>query len=90
MIAVNYNDLIIEEYLNNNKKELGKFIHARSEHSVKLLSIVLKNCELLEKHFLLLIKPSLDEKTEEERIREKFKKAFNSNARKNFKSNNWS
>ena len=71
MIAVNYNDLIIEEYLNNNKKELGKFIHARSEHSVKLLSIVLKNCELLEKHFLLLIKPSLDEKTEEERIREK-------------------
>lgn len=71
MIAINYNDLIIEEYLNNNKKELGKFIHARSEHSVKLLSIVLKNCELLEKHFLLLIKPSLDEKTEEERIREK-------------------
>jgi len=71
MISVNYNDIIIEEYLDNPKNEMGNFIHARSEHSVKLLCIILKNCVLFTKHFKLLIKPDLDDKNEEEKNREK-------------------
>ena len=72
MIAVNYNDLIIEEFLNNKRaKEIGKFIHSKSEHSNKLLSIILKNCDLMTKHYKILIKPSLDKKSEEEKKREK-------------------
>ena len=71
LITVNYNDLIIEEYLDNNKKKIGKFIHVRSDHSVKLLSIVLKNCDLFTKHFKILIKPSLENKSEEEQKRER-------------------
>ena len=71
MIAINYNDLIVEEYLNNKNIEIGKFIHAKSEHSNKLLSIVLKNCDLFTKHYKILIKPSLDKKSEEEQKRER-------------------
>ena len=71
MIAINYNDIIIEEYLNNKKNEIEKFIHAKNDHSNKLLSIVLKNCDLLTKHYKILIKPSLDKKSEEEQQREK-------------------
>ena len=72
MIAVNYNDLIIEDYLNDkNEKEIGKFIHIRSEHKSKLLSIALKNCDLITKHYNILIKPSLDKKSKEEQKREK-------------------
>ena len=72
MIAVNYNDIIIEDYLNNKReKDIGKFIHSKSDHSSKLLSIVLKNCDLLTKHYNILIKPSLDKKSEEEKKREK-------------------
>ena len=71
IISVNYNDLIIEDYLNNPKKEIGNFIHVRNEHSVKLLCIILKNCILFTKHFKILIKPDLDEKNEEEKKREK-------------------
>ena len=71
MITVLYNDIIIEDYLDNNKKEMGKFIHVRSDHSIKLLSMVLKNCELFTNHFKILAKPGLDEKNEEERKREK-------------------
>jgi len=69
MISVNYNDLVIEDYLNGTKKEIGKFIHAKSEHGNKLLSIILKNCDLITKHYKILIKPSLNEKSEEERKR---------------------
>ena len=71
MITVNYNDLIIEEYLENPQKDIGKFIHVKSDHSVKLLSIVFKNCDLFTKHYRILIKPNLDDKTEEEQQREK-------------------
>ena len=70
MITINYNDLVIEEYLENPNKEIGKFIHVKSEHSVKLLSIVFKNCDLFTKHFKILIKPNLDDKTDEEQKRE--------------------
>ena len=72
MVTVNYNDLIIEKYVNNKKeKEIGKFIHAKNEHSNKLLSIALKNCDLMTKHYKILIKPSLDKKSEEEQKRER-------------------
>ena len=71
MIAINYNDIVIEEFLNNRKKEIGKFIHAKTDHGIKLFSIVLKNCDLLTKHYKILIKPSLDKKSEEEQKREK-------------------
>ena len=70
MITINYNDLVIEEYLENPNKEISKFIHVKSEHSVKLLSIVFKNCDLFTKHFKILIKPNLDDKTDEEQKRE--------------------
>ena len=72
MIAVNYNDLIIEEYLNSRKVgEIGKFIHSKNEHSNKLLSIIFKNCDLMTRHYKILIKPSLDKKSEEEHKRER-------------------
>ena len=74
IVAVSYNDLIIEEYLNNankNNVEIGKFIHAKSEHSNKLFSMILKNCDLITKHYKILIKPSLDKKSKEEQIRER-------------------
>jgi len=73
ILAVNYNDLIIEEYLENAHKrtiKIGKFIHANSEHSNKLFSIILKNCDLITKHYKILIKPSLDEKSKEEQKRQ--------------------
>ena len=72
MIAVNYNDIVIEEYLKNNKyKQIGRFIHAKNDHCNKLLSIVLKNCDLMTKHYKILIKPNLDKKSEEEQKRER-------------------
>ena len=72
MISVNYNDIIIEDYLDNKKtKEIGKFIHSKNDHSNKLLSIALKNCDLMTKHYKILIKPSLDKKSEEEQKRER-------------------
>ena len=74
IVAVSYNDLIIEEYLNNANKnniEIGKFIHAKSEHSNKLFSMILKNCDLITKHYKILIKPNLDKKSKEEQIRER-------------------
>ena len=72
MIAVNYNDIIIEDYLNNKRgKEIGKFIQYKNDHSNKLLSIALKNCDLITKHYNILIKPSLDKKSEEEQKRER-------------------
>ena len=71
MISINYNDLVIEDYLNSTKKDIGKFIHSKSEHGNKLLSIILKNCDLITKHYKILIKPSLDKKSDEEKKREK-------------------
>ena len=73
ILAVNYNDLIIEEYLENfheRNASIGKFIHVNSEHSNKLFSIILKNCDLITKHYKILIKPSLDKKSKDEQKRE--------------------
>ena len=66
IISIYYNDLIIEEYLNNKQFKIGKFIHSKSEHSTKLLTILLKNCDLFSYHFHILIKPYLDTKNKEE------------------------
>ena len=80
IISVYYNDLIIEEYLDNKNlnqelnlndiNNIGKFIHSKSEHSIKLLTILLKNCDLFTKHYHILIKPNLDKKNKEEIKRE--------------------
>ena len=71
IISIYYNDLIIEEYLNAKKVDkIGKFIHNKTEHSNKLLTILLKNCDLFSKHFNILIRPDLDKKNKEEIIRE--------------------
>ena len=69
MISVYYNDLIIEESL-ENKNFSEKFLITRSEHSNKLLCIIFKNCDLFTKHFDLLIKPEVDQKSKEEKKRE--------------------
>ena len=75
IISVYYNDLIIEEYFENqNRNEndihniniIGNFIHSKSEHSLKLFTILVKNCDLFTKHFNLLIKPNLNKKDKEE------------------------
>ena len=79
IISVYYNDLIIEEFLDKrrinkndlNKTEIiGKFIHTKNDHSIKLFTILLKNCDLITKHFDILIKPNLDKKSKEEIRRE--------------------
>ena len=62
MISVNYNDLIVMDYLdkyksttNINKIDLkDDFIHVSSEHGNKLFKMVMKSCELLKKHYNLL------------------------------------
>ena len=82
IISVYYNDLIIEEYLdsknineeinldNININNIGNFIHSKSKHSIKLFTILLKNCDLFSKHYHILIKPNLDKKNKEEIKRE--------------------
>ena len=71
IITIYYNDLIIEEYLNNKKtKKIGKFIHTKSDQSNKLLTILLNNCDLISMHFNILVKPNLDKKSKEEKRRE--------------------
>ena len=72
IISIYYNDLTVEEYLSNNKfNVMDKFIHTKSEQSKKLLTILLKNCDLFSKHFNILIKPNLNIKDKEEIRREK-------------------
>ena len=71
IISVNYNDLIIEESLENSKDiSSEKFIITKNEHSNKLLVIIFKNCDLFSKHFDILIKPEVDIKSKEEKKRE--------------------
>ena len=62
MISVNYNDLVVMDYLdkyksttNINKIDLKEdFIHVSSEYGNKLFKMVMKSCELLKKHYNLL------------------------------------
>ena len=71
MISVNYNDLIVEECLEDGKDIFSKkFIITKSQHSNKLLVIIFKNCDLFSKHYDLLIKPEADAKSKEEKKRE--------------------
>ena len=69
IISVSYNDSVIEEYL-KDKNNIGFFIHSKSEHSLKLFTILIKNCDLFTKHFNILIKPNLNKKDKEEIKRE--------------------
>ena len=71
MISVYYNDLIVEESLNNiNNISSEKFIITKSQHSNKLLIIIFKNADIFSKHYNLLIKPEVDTKSEEEKKRQ--------------------
>ena len=71
MISVHYNDLIIEESLNDiSNISSKKFIITKSEHSNKLLIIIFKNCDIFSKHYDLLIRPEVDTKSKEEKKRE--------------------
>ena len=83
IITVYYNDLIIEEYLEKNHKEkneelnsnkISLFIHSKSAQSIKLLTILSKNCDLFSKHFNILIKPIMNKKDKEEIKRERKRK----------------
>ena len=66
MIAVNYNDIIVMEYLNRHKntlkirkiKPLDDFIHVKSKCGGALYQIILKSCDLLRKHYELIPKGS--------------------------------
>ena len=51
------------EFLNSKKfDKIGIFIHNKNEHSNKLLTILLKNCDLFSKHYNILVMPHLDKK----------------------------
>lgn len=61
LIAVNYNDLIIEEYLDKNLQKKSKedkfnlhFIHYQSEYGELLFKMIVKSCIVLAKHFELI------------------------------------
>ena len=64
MIPVSYNDIIVMNYLDNNKSESdandikikGEFIHVKSEHGTKLFEMIMKSSLLMKKHYDLLNK----------------------------------
>ncbi len=64
MITICYNDNSVMDYLDFNKDiekiknlfEIKSFIHLRSEHGNLLFKMVLKSCDFLKKHYLLIQK----------------------------------
>ena len=71
MIPVYYNDIIIEENLENiSNISSTQFIISKSDYSNKILMIIFKNCDIFSKHYDLLIKPEFDQKSKEEKKRE--------------------
>ena len=77
MITVSYNDIIIMDYLDENKnqndtnsiKEIKDFIHVNSDYGNLLFKMVLKSCDILKKHYNLIKKKEI-EQDEEEKKRE--------------------
>ena len=77
MITVSYNDIIIINYLDENKKqneknsikEIKDFIHVNSDYGNLLFKMVLKSCDILKKHYNLIKKKEI-EQDEEEKKRE--------------------
>ena len=77
MISVAYNDLIMMNYLDENKNtsninsiELKEdFIHVTSDYGTKLFEMIMKSCILIKKHYDLLNK-------NDEMIKNKEKKLF--------------
>ena len=76
MISVNYNDMVVMDYLdkyesttNINKIELNDdFIHVSSEHGNKLFEMIMKCCKLLRNHYELLNRNEEKNKLKEKRI----------------------
>ena len=64
MFTVSYNDLTIMEYFEKNKNktnidnisDLEDFIHSKSEHGGMLFKMVLRTCEIFQKHYELIEK----------------------------------
>ena len=75
MISVNYNDIVVMNYLDKFENPLNiniielkeDFIHESSEHGNKLFEMIMKSNELLKRHYDLL-------NTNEEVIKENEKK----------------
>ena len=84
MFTVSYNDLTVMEYLDKNKdvkeidkiKELGDFIHSKSEHGSMLFKMVLRTCEIFKIHYELIEKEDESKETSEEFIEKKIKKFY--------------
>ena len=82
MFTVSYNDLTIMEYFEKNKNLtnidniaiLEDFIHSKSEHGGMLFKMVLRTCEIFQKHYELIEKEdTLKEGSDEymEKMKEK-------------------
>ena len=69
LICVQYNDNVVFNYI-EKKDKLEGFIHTKSESGNMLFKMVLKSCDMLKKHYALLQKPDLDDKSKEEKKRE--------------------
>ena len=67
-ISVNYNDNIIRDYLDKDKK-INNFIHKKNEEGDLLFRMIIKSTEILKKHYDLLLKNDIDENSIEEKNR---------------------
>ena len=77
MITIIYNDIVIEEHLaksspeSANLDDISDFIHVKSEHGSLLFKMVVKSCDVLKKHYLLIQKEDYSTKTKKELEKEK-------------------
>ena len=68
MITICYNDLTVEEHLQtlntdtseDDLESVDDFIHSKSEHGNLLFKMVLKSCDILTKHYLLIQQYDVD------------------------------
>lgn len=70
LIAVNYNDNIVYDFIELKTKNIEGFIHSKSESKSLLFKMVLKSCDILKKHYSLLQKQDSDSQSNQERKRE--------------------
>ena len=77
MITVSYNDIIVSEYLEATKEEkveieeITDFIHTKSDYGSLLFKMVLKSCDIMKKHYLLIQKYDYTEKSDKDKRKEK-------------------
>ena len=58
LLSVNYNDIVIYEYLTNSKKNrfsiydvCGQFVHSKCEAGENIFKMVIKNAKIIKKHY---------------------------------------